>query len=232
MRLSVIVPTLNEVGYLPRLLGDLAEQSHPPDEVIVVDATSTDGTADLARSMGARVSPDGGLPGVARNVGAGLAHGEWLLFVDADVRLAPDVLAVAMAAVTARELDGASTWFSPEEGGAVARAHHWFSSAYFLLTTWLRFPHSIGGFILVRRSMHEQLSGFDTTILVAEDEDYVRRMARIGRYAFLRRPVVRISTRRFANSGFLRQSFKWLLIEAHRLFLGEIRSDRFRYFSS
>ena len=56
------------------------------------------------------------------------------------------------------------------------------------------------------------------------------RLARAGRYGFLRRPVVEIAVRRFDEEGFWKQSLKWLGIELHRLTLGEIRGDYFRYF--
>lgn len=43
MKVSVIIPTLNEAAYLPHLLEALARQTRPPDEVIVADAGSEDG---------------------------------------------------------------------------------------------------------------------------------------------------------------------------------------------
>ncbi|MGD2062089.1 MAG: hypothetical protein PVF51_00755 [Nitrospirota bacterium] len=45
----------------------------------------------------------------------------------------------------------------------------------------------------------EAIGGFDTTVKVAEDRDYVRRLARHGRYGFIRRPIVEIAARRFGN---------------------------------
>jgi hypothetical protein len=90
--------------------------------------------------------------------------------------------------------------------------------------------HSIGAFILVRRSLHEEIDGFDASVLVAEDQDYVRRLGRAGRYGFTRTPVVEIAVRRFVDEGFFKMSAKWLGIELHRLLLGEIRGEYFRYF--
>jgi hypothetical protein len=127
-------------------------------------------------------------------------------------------------------LDAASTAFVPDARGAGVRLQHRCSSEYFWATTKIGWPHSIGGFLLVRRELHLRIGGFDHTIRVAEDQDYVRRLDRAGRYAFTRRPVVEIAARRFDEEGLLRMSAKWLAIELHRLFLGEIRSDRFHYF--
>ncbi len=49
MKASVVIPALNEERYLGGLLSDLAAQTRPPDEVMVVDAGSTDRSAEVAR---------------------------------------------------------------------------------------------------------------------------------------------------------------------------------------
>jgi glycosyltransferase involved in cell wall biosynthesis len=227
---TVVIPTLDEERYLPLLLTDLARQRVRAREVIVVDAGSRDRTSFAARSAGAFFLTGGGLPGLSRNHGASWAECEWLLFLDADVRMAPDAIAVALAAMERRRLDAASCGFVPDRGGFLMRVQHRFSFEYFWLTSKLGWPHSIGAFLLVRRSLHEAIGGFDLSVRVAEDQDYVRRLARAGRYGFLRRPVVEIAVRRFDAEGFWKQSLKWLGIELHRMVLGEIRGDYFRYF--
>jgi glycosyltransferase involved in cell wall biosynthesis len=226
---SVIVPALNEERWLPTLLASLAEQTWPVHEILVADAGSTDGTAGVARAAGARVVP-GGHPGVGRNEGARRATGAWLLFLDADVRLPPDAIETALTEMRREGLDSASCWFVPDSRDPFLRLNHWFSSHYFRLSSKLRWPHSIGAFLLVPRATHERIGGFDLSIKVAEDQDYVRRLARVGRYGFLRRPVVEIAARRFEKEGSFLMSVKWIGIELHRLLFGEIRGEYFRYF--
>jgi GT2 family glycosyltransferase len=172
----------------------------------------------------------GGLPGFSRNLGAGLVETEWLLFLDADVVLKPDSLELILEEADRHHLDAASCAFVPDTRAWVVRAHHRLSWEYFWLSSKVRWPHSIGAFLLVRRSLHEKIGGFDHTVRVAEDQDYVRRLARAGKYSYCRRPVVEIAVRRFTDEGFVKMSVKWLGIELHRLFLGEIRGDYFRYF--
>ena len=95
---SVIIPARNEERTLPRLLESLADQSLAPHEVIVVDDSSTDATAEVAAAAGARVVRAGSLPEGwvgkpwACHVGSLHASGRALVFLDADVAVAPDGL--------------------------------------------------------------------------------------------------------------------------------------------
>ncbi len=96
MRLSVIIPVYNGREHLAQCLEAIWRSTRMPDEVIVADDASTDGSGALAREMGARVlrvgeAPQG--PAVARNRAAALAQGDVLVFVDADVALHAEALA-------------------------------------------------------------------------------------------------------------------------------------------
>ncbi len=95
MKLSVIIPVYNGGDGLRGCLEALVQSSRPPDEVIVVDDGSGDGSAGLASSLGAHVLslPDGPRgPARARNRGAAAAHGDVLVFLDADVVVHADTL--------------------------------------------------------------------------------------------------------------------------------------------
>src|SRR5207245_6379804 len=87
-RISVIVPTWNEAKYLPALFESLRRQTVRPDELLVADSGSSDGTAEVARAAGAIVlEGERRGPGEGRNRGAAVAAGDALLFVDADCLL-------------------------------------------------------------------------------------------------------------------------------------------------
>ncbi len=104
--ISVIIPARNEEANLPPLLDSLIAQDYPLYEVIVIDDSSTDGTATLVRSyekQGVRlIQNDGPPPGwTGKNAacwrGASESTHPWLLFVDADTTLAPLALRSSIA---------------------------------------------------------------------------------------------------------------------------------------
>jgi chlorobactene glucosyltransferase len=110
---SVIVPARDEAKRIAPLLASLGAQRYPSLEVLIVDDGSTDGTADLVRSAGPRITlvsappRPGGWVGKswAVHTGAARARGELLLFLDADVRLDPDCLGKVVAAQAAVRSD-------------------------------------------------------------------------------------------------------------------------------
>lgn len=89
MKLSVIVITKNEAANIAECLKSVAFA----DEFIVVDSGSTDGTVELARALGARVEVTSDWPGFGpqKNRALDLASGDWVLSIDADERVTPEL---------------------------------------------------------------------------------------------------------------------------------------------
>jgi glycosyltransferase involved in cell wall biosynthesis len=89
---SVIVPTRNSEQTIEMCLFSVSKQSYSDIEVIVVDNFSSDKTRDIATMFNARVLVKGPERSSQRNYGALLANGEYLLFVDSDMKLTPKVV--------------------------------------------------------------------------------------------------------------------------------------------
>lgn len=98
MKISMIVPVRNEAGSVAALLESISTQTRRPDEVLIVDGGSTDGTPQLIHEWLAgrdlegstRILVTGGAsPGEGRNLGAEQALYEWLAFTDAGIVLEP-----------------------------------------------------------------------------------------------------------------------------------------------
>jgi len=97
-RISVIIPARNEEINLPHLLGSLGRQTVRPDEIIVVDDHSGDGTKSVAERYGVKVLPAPDLPAGWTGKNWALwngylqSTGDILVFLDADIRLADHAL--------------------------------------------------------------------------------------------------------------------------------------------
>jgi glycosyltransferase involved in cell wall biosynthesis len=98
MRVSLIIPVLNEAGSIGALLAEIPPEA--ADEVLVVDNGSTDDTAAIARGAGVRVvsEPRRGY-GYACAAGAAVASGEALVFMDGDGSFLPEQISLLVAAV-------------------------------------------------------------------------------------------------------------------------------------
>lgn len=88
MTVSVVIPVLNAARYLPALLAAFAsQQPAPPDEIVLVDSNSKDGTRTLAEAAGphVRVVPIANFThGRSRNLGAREARGDIIVFLSQD----------------------------------------------------------------------------------------------------------------------------------------------------
>lgn len=229
LTLSIVIPTKNEEEYLPRLLESIEQQSLKPEQIIVADAGSTDQTCQIALAHGAVIVP-GGLPGVGRNRGAGVVKTDLIFFFDADVELNdPEFLRSAVDEFETQRLDVATADVEPVDGNWADVLGHRFYNFYVRLWGAVR-PHAPGFCILVRRSIHEKIGGFDEAVLFCEDHDYADRAGKVGKFGFLSTKIrIPVSTRRMSRDGRLSIAIKFILAELHLLFFGPICHNGFKY---
>lgn len=225
--LSIIIPTFNEERSLPTLLTCLKQQSVSPKEIIVADAFSIDNTRAIAKTFGCQVV-DGGLPAKARNNGAKHAKEPLLLFLDADVVLPPTFLEQTTAEMSKKNLDISSCFVSPRSTLKLDKMLHSFANHYMRFTQKFH-PHIPGCCIFVKKDLHQKISGFDESIILAEDHDYLRRAKKFGKFSYLKCYKVPISVRRLSKEGRVKIALKYIAIELHLIFLGNIRKDIFHY---
>ncbi len=94
-RVSAVIPAYNNALYIARAIQSVLDQTRLPDEIIVVDDGSTDNTAEVVRSFGAKViliQQENAGASVARNTGIQAARSDWIVFLDADDEWVPDKL--------------------------------------------------------------------------------------------------------------------------------------------
>ncbi|MBP3790650.1 MAG: glycosyltransferase [Methanobrevibacter sp.] len=200
MILSIIIPTYNEEEYLPKLLDSIKSQSFDDYEIIVADANSTDKTREIAESYGCIVV-DGGLPGVGRNNGARVAKGEYLLFLDSDLVLTDDYLRNVIYEFRMEHLGIAITQMLPLSDKTTDKLFHDFAN-YFMIGVEKIKPHGAGCYgMIAKRSLHEELGGFDESLTFGEDTDYIERLAQKERFRVIRNAKIGVSTRRLEEEG-------------------------------
>lgn len=197
---SAIVPARNEAANIVAWLHDVLLQTHPAERVIVADDCSDDDTATVARNavrgeQGVEVASFGSPPAgwVGKNWAAYNAASEsrsdWLLFSDADVRMAPHALSAALALVHELGADAISLSATLECEGWLQRqimpviAAIIFSGMPVFLVNDDRAPTGLlaGGFLLVRRTAYEQVGGHRAVrASIAEDRDLAERLKAFG----------------------------------------------------
>lgn len=162
MRVSVVIPVLDDAAELAGCLAALAAQTRPPDEVVVVDNGCRDASASIAREAGARVvdEPRRGIPAAA-STGYDAATGKLIARIDADSRPGPDWLA---RIVEAFEADPALDALSgPGEflgltGWRARAARLLYMDAYFAsVGSAMAHPPLFGSNLAMRRSAWERV---------------------------------------------------------------------------
>lgn len=223
MKASVIIPTFNEEKNLPPLLDDLKAQTFRDFEIIVADAHSTDATRAIAEEAGARVV-DGGMPAVGRNAGARHAQGEFLVFLDSDVRVPDSFLQNAITEMEKRGLAAATAEARPLSDLTIDRLIHNFANLFIRLNQ-ERNPHAPGYCILAKKEVVDKIGGFNEKIKVAEDHDFVERASEHGPFRMLETAWFFVSVRRYEKEGRIAYSLKAARVTAYRALHGEITDD-------
>lgn len=227
MKISIIIPTLNEEQYLPLLLDSIQKQSFKDYEIIVADAHSIDSTIRIAEQFGAKVV-DGGMPAKGRNNGASVAQGEFLFFLDADVILPDDFLRSVYDEMQERYLDLSTCVVVPISDLYIDRVLHHLANLSIRMGQYTN-PHAAGFCILSTKRLFERVGGFDESLTMAEDHDFVKRASRFRSLRVLDSTYINVSVRRLEKEGRAMLVNKYVLVELHRIFKGELKTDVIEY---
>lgn len=204
MRLSAIIPTLNEEDVIEKTLA--RAQAAGVDEVIVVDGGSQDATCEKAKEMGCQIIRSARGRALQMNAGAKVASGHVLLFLHADTLLPKTAKADIEAALFSPHMVGGRFDIRLDRSGLF----------YMLLAGLINLRSSLTRIatgdqaIFVRREVFEQMGGF-AEIPLMEDVEFTRRLKKRGQVACLRQKVI-TSARRWEKNGRLKTVLlMWLL---------------------
>jgi len=225
--LSIIIPTLNEENYLPRLLNCIKKQNFKDYEIIVADANSKDRTREIAKDFGCKIVM-GGLPAKGRNKGAKIIKGNLILFLDADALLPEDFLEKTLKEFKQRNLDIASFILTPISKRKYPKILFNIFYNYPLRFFEKKWAHAMIA-ILVKNNLHESLKGFDEGIKIGEDHYYVQQGSKLGKFGVIKTTEIFTSLRRFRREGWIRVGLKYGLGEVYMKLFGPIKREIFKY---
>jgi glycosyltransferase involved in cell wall biosynthesis len=234
MKISIIVPTLNEEQAIEKTLRQIRDNLTAFDyELIVSDSGSPDKTVEIAKRYAqVIVDKDAHTIGAGRNSGARAAHGDYLTFIDADVFI-PDPNNFFKIIIGDFEADAnllaitTNLKVSPEEASLMDNIifgligwDHWFNN---------NVSHSgsaSGEIQIIRRSAFEAVHGYKAYLVAAEDIELFRRIAKIGRTKMERRLTVYHTGRRAHQVGWARVLWEWAMNYYYVRFRNHSYSDK------
>jgi glycosyltransferase involved in cell wall biosynthesis len=201
LKISVVIPTLNEGKYLPSTLFHL--QQLKPYEIIIADSHSTDNTREVAKKFGAKVvlCPRKNAA-IGRNAGGRKAKGDIILFLDADTIVFPNIFDVIQNDFSKKKVVGWTCLvygFTPSWKDQVI--YNMSNHLIHFLTSTLKKPHAPGIVIGVRKKVFDALNGFNEDLKVMEDHDFADRTKEHGDFIFSKETCVYTSARRLESWG-------------------------------
>jgi glycosyltransferase involved in cell wall biosynthesis len=200
VKLSIVVPAYNEEKLLAATLDCIGAATAPLDahqwELVVCDNNSTDRTAEIAREHGARVvSEPVNQISRARNAGAAVATGDWLVFVDADSHPSPALLASVLEEIKDNAIGGGST-VAGDDPTLMMRGPVAIWNVISRTARW-----AAGSFIFCETRAFRAIGGFSEELYASEEIDFsirLKRLARVEgrRFVILHRHPLRTSARK------------------------------------
>ncbi len=192
MKISIVIPVLNEANSLPKILSIRASNI----EIIVVDGGSQDATVEIAKSSGVKVLQSDPGRATQMNAGAAIATGEILLFLHADTqlpkgfdRMIRDTLPAAIAGAFQLKIDASLLGLRWVERGVNWRSQY------------LQLPYGDQALFLATKTFHA-IGGFPN-LPIMEDFEFVRTLKQLGKLAIVPHAVL-TSGRRWQKLGVFR----------------------------
>ncbi|UCE79092.1 MAG: TIGR04283 family arsenosugar biosynthesis glycosyltransferase [Nitrospiraceae bacterium] len=202
MKLSIIIPTLNESHYLPVSIQAVRDRSvWRPHEVIVADCGSSDDTPDIATQSGAivvRDDADLSSRASAMNRGASSATGDVLLFLDADSLVPKGYDDLIRKALQQPVVVGGAFEFAFDGTGLLLRMVELVNRLRYRI--WPRYFGDQG--IFVRKEVFDQLHGYPA-MRIMEASHFCVMLNRVGKLKLIRSQM-KTSPRRFTEGGVCR----------------------------
>ncbi len=192
---SVIVPIHNRAALIPRVLGSVYQQSHLPDEIIVVDDGSTDGVREKIINTFSDVTylyqKNKGVS-AARNRGIQQAKGKWIAFLDSDDEWLPNKLEKQIQALenssSVKVSHTNEVWM--RNGKRINQLHKHKKQGGCIFKYCLPLCVISPSSVIIHRSVFDSVGLFDTTLPACEDYDMWLRICARHKVQYLQEPLI------------------------------------------
>ena len=195
MKISVVIPTLNEESHIEKTLQSVTKQEGDY-ELYVVDGGSPDNTVAIAKRYASVIISKRGRA-IQMNAGANLCKGDILLFLHADTLLPDDAFREIRKRMQDDTVAGGSFYIAFDADNFILRGVSFITRFNF------RLFHFGDQGIFVRRDVFQALNGYKE-MSIMEDYDFCKRLRKQGKVILIRMPVIS-SARRFIKKGVIRQ---------------------------
>jgi len=202
LKISIIIPTVNEANNLPLLLSDLSI-IQKDNEIIIVDCKSEDKTIDIAKIYGAKVfiSKERNR-GLQLDIGAMNSKGDWLIFLHADTRLTHDWFEKLNSVLKVNENYINYFKFKINNKKIIYRLLEILVN---IRSKYFKQPYGDQG-LIIHRTNYFKNNGF-RKIPLMEDVDFLRRLKNKKEIKQLNSPIF-ISSRKWERTNIFFQSLK------------------------
>lgn len=206
-KVSVVIPLYNAEQYIEETLDSLMAQTYPIDEILVVDDCGPDRSAEVVQRYSEQhpivrliQQPENKGGSAARNRGLEEARNEWVLMMDADDTIHPELLQRQLAELS--KFEGAHpspvcvhpAYLQTDADGRILENSEYrgqqlpFKETFgsLLVRNYIITPSGL----LLNRKAAIDIGGYKTNFFVSEDAEFILRLSRKGTFVYLDEPYV------------------------------------------